>query len=42
MLQPGQTVYYGREYEKKKERPKKTKEQLEALVMAVRTVLKTA
>ena len=39
LLQLAQTVYYGREYEKK-ERKRKTKEQAEALVMAVRTVLK--
>ena len=35
LLQLAQTVYYGREYEEKKERQKKTKEQAEALVMAV-------
>ena len=29
-----QTVYYGREYEEKKKRQKKTKEQAEALSMA--------
>ena len=40
LLQLAQTVYYGREYEEKKERQKKTKEQAEALVMAVRTILK--
>ena len=40
LLQLAQTVYYGREYEEKKERQKKTKEQAEALVMAVRIVLK--
>ena len=40
LLQLAQTVYYGREYEEKKERQKKTKEQVEAPVMAVRTVLK--
>ena len=38
LLQLAQTVYYGREYEEK-ERQRKTKEQVEALVMAVRTVL---
>ena len=42
LLQLAQTVYYGREYEEKKERQKKTKEQAEALSMAMRTVLKTA
>ena len=40
LLQLAQTVYYGREYEEKKERQRKTKEQAEALAMAVRTVLK--
>ena len=40
LLQLAQTVYYGREYEEKKERQKKTKEQVEALVMAVKTILK--
>ena len=40
LLQLPQTVYYGREYEEKKERQKKTKEQVEALVMAVKTILK--
>ena len=39
-MQLAQIVYYGREYEEKKERQKKTKEQAEALVMAVRTVRK--
>ena len=39
-MQLAQIVYYGREYEEKKERQKKTKEQAEALVMAVRTILK--
>ena len=34
LLQQAQTVYYGREYEEKKERQKKTKEQAEALAMA--------
>ena len=38
LLQVSQTVYYGREYEGKKERQKKTKEQ-EALTMAMRTFL---
>ena len=40
LLQLAQTVCYGREYEDKKERQRKTKEQAEALVMAVRTILK--
>ena len=40
LLQLAQTVYYGREHEGKKEMQKKTKEQAEALVMAVRIVLK--
>ena len=40
LLQLAQTVYYGREYEEKKERQKKRKEQAEALAMAMRTVLK--
>ena len=40
LLQLAQTVYYGREYEEKKERQKRTKEQAEALSMAIRTVLK--
>ena len=40
LLQLAQTVYYGKEYEEKKERQRKTKEQADALVMAVRTVLK--
>ena len=40
LLQLAQTVYYGREYGRKKGRQKNTKEQMEALVMAVRTVLK--
>ena len=40
LLQLAQTGYYGREYEEKKERQKKTKEQVKALVMAVRTILK--
>jgi len=38
LLQLAQTAYYGREYEEK-ERQRKTKEQVEALVMAVRTIL---
>ena len=40
LLQLAQTVYHGREYEKKKERQRKTKEEAEALAMAVGTVLK--
>ena len=40
LLQLAQTVYCGREYEEKKERQKKTKEQAEALAMAMKTVLK--
>ena len=34
------SVYYGREYEEKKERQKKSKEQVESLAMTVRTILK--
>ena len=37
LLQLAQTVYYGREYNERKERQKKTKEQPEALAMAMRT-----
>ena len=33
LLQLAQTVYYGRDYEEKKERQKKTKEKAEALTM---------
>ena len=40
LLPLAQTVYYGREYEEKKERQRKTKEEAEALAMAVRTILK--
>ena len=40
LLQLPQTVYYGREYEEKKEGQNKAKEQAEALVVAVRTILK--
>ena len=40
LLQLAQTVYYGREYEEKKERQRKTKEQEEAFAMAMKTVLK--
>ena len=36
----GASVFYGREYEEKKERKKKTKEQSEVLTMAMKTVLK--
>ena len=39
-MQLAQTVYYGREHEGKKEMQKKTKEQVEALIMALRTILK--
>ena len=40
LLQLAQTVYDGREYEEKKERQRKTKEQAEAFAMALRTILK--
>ena len=40
LLQLAQTVYYGMEYEEKKERQKKTKEKVEAFTMAMKTVLK--
>ena len=40
LLQLAQTVYYGREYEEKKERQRKTKEKVEAFTMAMKTVLK--
>ena len=40
LLQLPQTVYYGREYEEKKEGQKKAKEQAEALVTTGRTILK--
>ena len=40
LLQLAQTVYYGREYEEKKERQKKTKLQAEAFTMAMKNVLK--
>ena len=41
LLQLLQTVYYGREYEEKKERQKKkTKEKEEAFSMAMKNVLK--
>ena len=35
LLRLAQTVYYGREYEEKKERQRKTKEEAEALAMAI-------
>ena len=38
-MQLAQTVYYGREYEEKKQKQRKTKELVEAFVMAVRIVL---
>ena len=38
LLQLAQTVYYAKGYEEKKERQKKTKEQVEALSMAMRTI----
>ena len=40
LLQLAQTVYYGREYEEKKERQKKTKEKVEAFAMAMKNFLK--
>ena len=40
LLQLAQTVYYGREYEEKKERQKKTKEKAEAFAMAMKNFLK--
>ena len=40
LLQLAETAYYGREYEEKKERQRKTKEQVEAIAMAMNTVLK--
>ena len=40
LLQLAQTVYYGREYEEKKERQKRTKEQAETFAMAMKTILK--
>ena len=40
LLKLAQTVYYGREYEEKKERQRKRKEKAEALAMAIKTVLK--
>ena len=40
LLQLAQIVYYSREYEEKKERQKRTKKQVEALTMAMKTILK--
>ena len=40
LLQLTQTVYYCREYEERKERQRKTKEQTEALIMVVKTILR--
>ena len=40
LLQLSQTVYYGREYEEKKERQRNTKEQTELFSMALKTILK--
>ena len=40
LFQLAQTVYYGGEYEEKKERQRKTKEMAEALEMAMKTVFK--
>ena len=40
LLQLAQTVYYGREYEKKKEKQRKTKEMAEALKMPMKIVFK--
>ena len=40
LLQLAQTVYYGREYEGKKERQIKTKEKAEAFTTAMKNVLK--
>ena len=40
LLQLAQTVYYGREYEEKKERQRNTKEQTELFSMALKTILK--
>ena len=40
LLQLAQTVYYGREYEEKKERHRKTKEMVEAFPMAMKNALK--
>ena len=40
LLQLAQTIYYSREYEGKKERQRKTKEQVEAFAMTVKTIPK--
>ena len=40
LLQLAQTVYYGREYEERKERQKKTKKKAEAFTMAMKNVPK--
>ena len=40
LLQLAQTVYYGRKYEEKKKRQRKTKEQVETFTMAMKTLLK--
>ena len=40
LLQLAQTVYYGRENEEMKETQKRTREQVEALKMAMKTILK--
>ena len=40
LLQLAQTVYYGREYEEKKERQRNTKEKAEAFAMAMKSFLK--
>ena len=40
LLQLAQTVYYGREYEEKKERQRNAKEKAETLAMAMKTILK--
>ena len=39
LLQLAQTVYYGREYEEKKERQRKTKKQVKAFTMAMKPFL---
>ena len=40
LLQLAQTVYYGRKYEEKKKRQKKTKEKAEAFAMAINSLRK--
>ena len=40
LLQLAQAVYYGREYEAKKERQKNTKEKAKAFTMAMKTIFK--